>query len=1192
VRFARVRANGRVYTSALDAPSLPSDLAQVVLGVQGLQPHLVAPRAPIKLQPRLFSSAPPPYSPAQILNAYNGSGPATRGSGQTIAIISDSFPVLSDLALFAANSGYATPTVTEITIGAGPSASYVEPNIDTQWASAMAPAAKLRVYGTADFSSASIDQALSKIYADAATDSTLAQVSMSFGISDELHTTIGQLQATQQLFATLTAAGISLFASSGDAGSQPGTIENGAIRINDPSLPAEVQYPASDPNVIAVGGTTLALNSASSLVCETTWSLGAGGLSTLFNRPAWQTAAGLASGPMRAIPDVAFDANPDTGVVVFYEGAEYSYGGTSVGSPAWAGICAAINQARVTAKLAVLGSVGPKLYPLQNSSAFGDITSGSNGLFAAGPGFDLCSGLGVPNIDFLITALSGGAASAARTTILNRGGTLEIAPGAPATIPVEAVGPSALSYAWQRLPAGSEVWNYLVDNAAYSGTATTAMTIGVFTSDMSGDQFRCVATSGGVSVAGPATSVVPPAAGAVVTVAGVLDNPGFADGPAARAQFNEPWGIVADAAGNIYVADSENDVIRKITPAGTVSTFAGISLDPGMADGVAGTGVLNLPEGLAIDAAGNLYVADTGNNAVRKIDPHGTITTVAGNGVAGSADGTGAAGRFSAPRGIAVDAAGNLYVGDTGNNTVRRVSPVGVVTTLAGLAGAVGAVDGKGSAARFSAPRGVAVDAQGNVVVIDTGNSAVRKVAPDGTTVTFAGSLGYPGDQPGTGGQGRFLTPYGVAIDAAGNLYVTDEYADAVRKVDPQGVIRSFAGLPESIGFSDGSGASARLYGPWGVAVDPTGAVLVTDAENGLIRRIVAPVEVAVGPSNQTVAAGAAVTFSVTAAGTAPAYQWLFNGVPIAGATQATLTLTNVGTSAAGQYSVTVANSLGTVTSGSALLTVASPTTRLVNFSARASVGTGGNTLALGFATAGGSKRVLVRGVGPALSLFGVVSALPALELTLYNGSGGLVDLDEGWGGGAELSQVFAQVGAFPLPVTTYDSAVLDTLPAGVYSAQVAALLGTNGNALAELYDADVGITPARFVNVSARGFAGAGANALLGGFVVAGSGTETVLVRGIGPSLGGVGIPGALAAVQLTLYDHAGNVVASNAGWGGSAALASAFSQVGAFSLPSGSADSALVAMLAPGQYSAQVNGPNGTTGVGLLEIYELADH
>ena len=322
------------------------------------------------------------------------------------------------------------------------------------------------------------------------------------------------------------------------------------------------------------------------------------------------------------------------------------------------------------------------------------------------------------------------------------------------------------------------------------------------------------------------------------TLAGLAGNYGSADGTGSAARFEYPWGVAVDSAGNVYVADSQNFTIRKVTPAGVVTTLAGLAGSFGSADGTGSAARFYYPTGVAVDSAGNVYVADFANDTIRKVTPAGVVTTLAGlAGSTGSTDGTGSAARFLGPRSVAVDSAGNVYVADEGNSTIRKVTPAGVVTTLAGLAGSPGSADGTGSAARFNQPPGVAVDSAGNVYVADVYNSTIRKVTPAGVVTTLAGLVGSPGSADGTGSTARFKDPNGVAADSAGNVYVADEANETIRKVTPAGVVTTLGGLVGSSGSADGTGSAARFNLPYGVAVDSAGNLYVADYNNYTIRK-------------------------------------------------------------------------------------------------------------------------------------------------------------------------------------------------------------------------------------------------------------------------------------------------------------------------------------------------------------------
>lgn len=283
--------------------------------------------------------------------------------------------------------------------------------------------------------------------------------------------------------------------------------------------------------------------------------------------------------------------------------------------------------------------------------------------------------------------------------------------------------------------------------------------------------------------------------------------------------------IAVDASGNLYVTAPGDDTIRKVTPKGVMSTFAGTSLVTGSADGTRTAAKFNFPQGVAIDAAGNVYVADSGNNAIRKITPAGMVTTLAGGAASGGADGAGPAAQFNDPLGIATDAAGNIYVADAASSTIRRATPAGVVTTLAGKAGIKGTADGVGSAARFYYPWGVAVDVAGNVIVADTGGDSIRKITPAADVTTVAGLGRVPGSVDGTGNAARFAQPTAVALDATGDIYVSETLNTDLRKITASGVVTTLAGSAAVIGQSDGAGAGAQFDVPEGLATDPQGNV-------------------------------------------------------------------------------------------------------------------------------------------------------------------------------------------------------------------------------------------------------------------------------------------------------------------------------------------------------------------------------
>jgi sugar lactone lactonase YvrE len=336
------------------------------------------------------------------------------------------------------------------------------------------------------------------------------------------------------------------------------------------------------------------------------------------------------------------------------------------------------------------------------------------------------------------------------------------------------------------------------------------------------------------------------ASGTITTAAGNGVYGYSGDGKtAASAEFRYPLGVAVDASGNLYIADSGNARIREVSAAGTISTLVGGSLNDG---GLGVFGLLNQPSGVARDNAGNTYIADTNNNRVRQVAANGTITTVAGTGASGSAGdgGAPASAQLNAPQGVALDATGNLYIADTGNYRVRMVSG-GIITTVAGNGNCCyGGDNGPATSALLDSPTGLAVDAAGDIYIADASGERVRMVtgasgtSASGTITTVAGngSFGYSGDGGGAT-SAKLYGPTGVAVDAAGNLYIADRYNDRVRKVSTSGTIGTVAGNGNCCYGGDGGPATnAQLESPSGVAVDAAGNLYIADSYGGRVRQV------------------------------------------------------------------------------------------------------------------------------------------------------------------------------------------------------------------------------------------------------------------------------------------------------------------------------------------------------------------
>jgi serine/threonine protein kinase, bacterial len=321
---------------------------------------------------------------------------------------------------------------------------------------------------------------------------------------------------------------------------------------------------------------------------------------------------------------------------------------------------------------------------------------------------------------------------------------------------------------------------------------------------------------------------------AVTTLAGSSE--GFQDGAPTEAKFSGPVGVAIGPDGAVYVADQFNNVIRKIGADGVVSTLAGIAGGGGFADGPSDQALFKDPSGVAVDSKGNVFVAEYGNPRIRMITPDGVVSTFAGSATKGRADGIGTAASFDAPHGIAVDANDNLYVSDWGNHLIRKITPLREVSTLAG-SGNRDFADGTGASASFDVPLGVAVDRQGNVYVADTYNHRIRKITAEGLTTTLAGSATPGSTNADQGANARFDTPYAVAVDADGYVYVADTNNNLIRRVSPTGVTTTLAGSSTE-GSTDGTGSEADFAGPSGIAVAATGVLYVSDNWTHLIRKI------------------------------------------------------------------------------------------------------------------------------------------------------------------------------------------------------------------------------------------------------------------------------------------------------------------------------------------------------------------
>jgi kumamolisin len=390
IKFSRVHAEGESYVSATTAPSTPAELSDVILSINGLQPHLKARKLGI-VQP--LSTTAPPLFPAAFVNAYRANGLGSEGANTTTAIIIDTFPRTSDLTQFWTTTGTAQSlsniTFIQAVPGKLPKPSGEE-SMDVQTASSVAPQSKVRVYASRTLSFSNLDTTFERVIQDMEDGVAITQISISLGAC-ETSVPAGQANTDDGYFAVMAAMGASIFVSSGDSGSLTcgGTVDT-------PS------FFSTSPNVTAVGGTTLKLKGAGTVKSETGWSGSGGGVSVRFTKPFYQSAL---PGTQRLVPDISADADPGAGALVIVKGVSQQIGGTSLSAPILAGLAARINSARLSAGKAPIGLFNARIYSLTGTANFRDITSGDNGGFTAGPGHDLVTGLGAPLLDTLLPTL-------------------------------------------------------------------------------------------------------------------------------------------------------------------------------------------------------------------------------------------------------------------------------------------------------------------------------------------------------------------------------------------------------------------------------------------------------------------------------------------------------------------------------------------------------------------------------------------------------------------------------------------------------------------------------------------------------------------------------------------------------------------------------------------------------------------
>jgi kumamolisin len=514
--FVRVATADGQFSSAINAPNLPAELSGAVLSIDGLQPHLRLHHSNGP-QPSFKTVSGTQYvAPADILAAYNAPNTLT-GTGQTIAIIMDANVLTSDLSLFISTVGSTAKTsnftIVPVNGGSTLHTDDDEAAMDVEWTSTIAPAAQIRLYSIPALTFSSIIAACSQVLADAPANHITALSISAAGVESQAPSS-STLTSNSQVFAQLAAAGVTVLFASGDGGSNPNL--SGSVGYNS-SNPLQAEYPASDPNVTGVGGTSLVLAQGTfSYASETPFFIltsatagggTGGGISTLFSRPSWQTDGGsILTNTNRCVPDVSIvwgsylqGNSTEYPPLIILNGSAIPGGGTSFSVQVWGGVVALLNQARANVGQSPIGLLGPLVYPLHGTSAFNDITSGGNGFYNAGIGYDLCSGLGTPNIANLAADLS-----ATTPVILSQPGSFSVSAGSSFLISVTAIGSGTLAYQWSKdgtAITGATSSTYFVASA----TAANAGSYTVVVSNILGS----VTSSAAVVTVNPASSSTP-----------------------------------------------------------------------------------------------------------------------------------------------------------------------------------------------------------------------------------------------------------------------------------------------------------------------------------------------------------------------------------------------------------------------------------------------------------------------------------------------------------------------------------------------------------------------------------------------------------------------------------------------------------------------------------------------------------
>lgn len=624
--------------------------------------------------------------------------------------------------------------------------------------------------------------------------------------------------------------------------------------------------------------------------------------------------------------------------------------------------------------------------------------------------------------------------------------------------------------------------------------------------------------------------------GSVTTYAGEMSYPLDQDGPIAVATFYQPSSLAIDLNGNLYVSNAFK--IRKITPAGEASTLAGASLTVGDEDATGPNARFNFVRDLTADSNGNVYLVE--DIVVRKVTSEGVVTTLAGTIYAfGTSDGTGPAARFMSLSGITINTSGVIYVSDYAG-TIRAISTANAVTTLAGSPGRHR--DGPAATALFGDPQAIVRDAQGNTFIADRGNHTIRKINASGIVTTLAGNPGLPGREDGPGTTARFNQPSGIAIESSGALLVTDAGNYTIRRIGVDGRVSTFAGKPGFQGFDDGPASEATFGTVYGIAIDQQGNVYVTEPYARTVRRITPAGLVT------TIAGASGVNRPNDGLGTAAHF------------------VAPLGIAVRADGSLVVADRGGTIR------TIA--TNGLVQTLAGLLDPPGGTTSVDGTGSAARfdyPDGVVVSGAGDIFvterssSRIRKVSSA-GVATTEFTAS------DAGWPSGSWAGLSVDASGRFFI---------------------ADGIAGVIRTAAPDPPAPPEPVKESHLTNISTRGYCSTGDRVMIGGFVVSGSSPKKVLVRAVGPTLTSQGIGQSEVLLDPTIEVYKGSgVIASNDNWGdnvNAAEITSTTQQIGAGSLAmTDTKSAALLLTLQPGVYTFIASGKSNSSGIVLLEVYD----